>query len=228
MKLRGLRGLNERTASFDAPMNSAVGVCFFCPGEARPQTQEIVRFIDDHRHDFGVEPICQHLQIAPSTYHRHKQLERQTDRRSQRVKRDEQMMPEILRVWEESHSNYGARKVWKQLRRESFDVARCTVERLMQVLDIQGVRLGAKCKTTTPDDKAHCLVIREFRAQRPNQLWVADITYIATWSGFVYVAFVIDVFSPRIVGWRAMKNMRTDLILDAFEQGCGREANPKA
>lgn len=138
------------------------------------------------------------------------------------------MMPEILRVWEESHSNYGARKVWKQLRRESFDVARCTVERLMQVLDIQGVRLGAKCKTTTPDDKAHCLVIREFRAQRPNQLWVADITYIATWSGFVYVAFVIDVFSPRIVGWRAMKNMRTDLILDAFEQGCGREANPKA
>lgn len=139
-------------------------------------------------------------------------------------------MSEIYRVWEESHSNYGARKVWKQLRRESFDVARCTVERLMQVLNIQGVRRGAKCKTTIPDDKAHCpqdLVNREFRAQRPNQLWVADITYIATWSGFVYVAFVIDVFSRRIVGWRAMKTMRTDLILDALEQALWARGKPK-
>lgn len=139
-------------------------------------------------------------------------------------------MPEIRRVWEESHENYGARKIWKQLRRESFDIARCTVERLMCVLDIQGVRRGARCKTTIPDDKVHCpqdLVNREFHAQRPNQLWVADITYIATWSGFVYVAFVIDVFSRRIVGWRALKNMRTDLILDALEQALWARDKPK-
>lgn len=113
------------------------------------------------------------------------------------------MMPEIRRVWEDSHSNYGARKVWEQLRRESFDVVRYTVERLMQLLDIEGMRRGAKCKTTIPDDKAHCpqdVVKQEFRAQRPNQLLVADITYIATWNGFVYVAFVTDVFSRWIVG----------------------------
>lgn len=169
------------------------------------------------------------LRIAPSTYHRHKQLEREPERRADRVKRDEMLEPEVKRVWQESHENYGARKVWKQLRRESVDVARCTVERLMRSLGIEGVRRGKKCRTTIPDDKAHCpldLVNRKFEAERPNQLWVADITYVSTWSGFVYVAFVIDVFSRRIVGWRAMKTMQTELISDALEQALWARGKP--
>ena len=139
-------------------------------------------------------------------------------------------MLEIRRIWLESNRNYGARKIWKQLRREAFEVARCTVERLMKRLAIEGIRRGKKCKTTIPDGKANCprdLVNRKFQAERPNQLWVADITYVATWSGFVYVAFVIDVFSRRIVGWRAMKTMQTDLILDALEQALWARGKPR-
>ena len=187
-------------------------------------------FIDTHKDRFGVEPICHQLAIAPSTYHRHKQLEREPDLRADRVKQDDMMMPEIKRVWHESDRNYGARKVWKQLKRESFDIARCTVERLMQKLGIAGVRRGARCKTTIPDASAHCpqdLVNRDFRADRPNQLWVADITYVPTWSGFVFVAFVVDVFSRRIVGWRALKTLQTDLILDALEQALWARGKPK-
>ncbi|MCL4106610.1 UNVERIFIED_CONTAM: hypothetical protein GTU68_009744, partial [Idotea baltica] len=149
---------------------------------------------------------------------------------SARVKCDEQLSPEIQRVWEENHRNYGARKVWKQLKRESVPVARCTVERLMKKLGIEGVRRGRRCITTIPSEAAHKpldLVNREFSALHPNQLWVADITYVATWSGFVYVAFVIDVFSRYIVGWRVLKHMRTDLILDALEQALWSRGKPK-
>jgi len=179
---------------------------------------------------YGVESICRVLQIAPSTYYRCKSLENNVERRCQRYHRDEALKPEILRVWRENRSVYGVRKVWKQLKRESFDVARCTVARLMAALEIQGVRRGRRCITTIPDDQAAKpldLVNREFTAARPNQLWVADITYVATWSGFVYVAFVTDVFSRKIVGWRAMKSMQTQLILDALEQALWARGKPK-
>ena len=158
----------------------------------------MVAFIDEHREEYGVEPICKLLPIAPSTYHRCKTLEKHPDQRSDRARRDEQLVPEIQRVWEENHRNYGARKVWKQLNREALPVARCTVERLMNQLGLEGVRRGKRCKTTIPDETAHKpldLVQREFTASHPNQLWVADVTYVATWSCFVYVAFVVDVYS---------------------------------
>ncbi len=186
----------------------------------------MVDFIDQHREDYGFEPICKLLPIAPSTYHRCKYPER----RSERARRDDKLMPEIQRVWEENHRNYGARKVWKQLHRESLPAARCTVERLMKQLSLEGVRRGKSCKTTIPDEAAHKpldLVQRQFTASHPNQLWVADITYVATWSGFVYVAFVVDVFSRYIVGWRVLKHMQTDLILDALEQALWLRGKPR-
>lgn len=170
------------------------------------------------------------LQIAPSTYYRCKSFEAQPQLRCQRYHQDEALKPEILRVWQENRQCYGIRKVWKQLRREDFAVARCTVTRLMSILGIQGVRRGRRCITTLPDDSAAKpldLVNREFTASRPNQLWVADITYVATWSGFVYVAFVIDVFSRKVVGWRVMKSMQTQLILDALEQALWARGKPK-
>jgi len=190
----------------------------------------MVDFIDEHKAVFGVEPICKLLPIAPSTYHRCKEQQRHPDRRSARAKRDEQLMPDIQRIWEESDRNYGARKVWKQLNREAIKTARCTVERLIKQLGLQGVRRGRRCITTIPDESANKpldLVNREFVAARPNQLWVADITYVPTWSGFVYVAFVVDVFSRYIVGWRALKHMRTDLVLDALEQALWARGKPK-
>ncbi len=190
----------------------------------------MVAFIDQYRDDYGVEPICQQLPIAPSTYRRCKALERHPDKRSARARRDEQLLPEIQRVWEESDRNYGARKVWKQLGRESVPVARCTVERLMRQQSLEGVRRGRRCITTIPEEVTHKpldLVQREFTAERPNQLWVADITYVATWSGFVYVAFVVDVFSRFIVGWRVLRHMQTDLILDALEQGLWLRGKPQ-
>jgi len=190
----------------------------------------MVTFIDHYRERYGVEPICKQLPIAPSTYHRCKALERQPEKRSARAQRDEQLCHEIQRAWEESNRNYGARKVWKQLLRESVFVARCTVERLMKQLGIEGVRRGKRCITTIPDEAVHKpldLVQRQFSADRPNQLWVADITYVATWSGFAYVAFVVDVFSRFIVGWRVLKHMQTDLILDALEQALWLRGKPK-
>ena len=190
----------------------------------------MVAFIDRYREQYGVEPICKVLPIAPSTYHRYKIHERQPEKRSARTRRDEQLLPEIQRVWKESDRNYGARKVWKQLLRECVPVARCTVERLMKKRGIEGVRRGRRCITTIPSEVAHKpldLVQRQFSADRPNQLWVADITYVATWSGFVYVAFVVDVFSRYIVGWRVLKHMQTDLILDALEQALWLRGKPK-
>ena len=189
----------------------------------------MVAFIDHHREQYGVEPICRELPIAPSTYYRCKSHSVHPEQRSARAKRDEQLMLDIQRVWEESHRNYGARKVWKQLHREGISVARCTVERLMKQLGLEGVRRGRRCVTTIPSnqvEKPLDLVNRQFSAIRPNQLWVADITYVATWSGFVYVAFVIDVFSRYIVGWRVLKHMQTDLILDALEQALWCRGKP--
>lgn len=190
----------------------------------------MVAFIDQYRNRYGVEPICAVLPIAPSTYYRSKDLERNPDKRSQRAKRDEMFEEEIQRVWDENRQVYGARKVWKQLNRECIFVARCTVERLMKTLGIQGVRRGKRVRTTITDDaivRPLDLVNRQFVATQPNQLWVADITFVATWSGFVYVAFVIDVFSRYIVGWRVLKNMRTDLVLDALDQALWARGKPR-
>ena len=181
----------------------------------------MVSFIDEHRDSYGVEPICSQLPIAPSTFYDHKDKRNHPQRRSSRAKRDDALCSEVKRVWEENFQVYGAHKVWKQLNREDIEVARCTVERLMKRLGLEGARRGKGCKTTIADtgaDRPADLVQRQFVADRPNQLWVADITYVATWRGFAYVAFVIDVFSRHIVGWRVASSMRTDLVLDALEQ----------
>jgi putative transposase len=179
------------------------------------------QLVDAHRDTHGVEPMCKVLQIAPSAYRRHAARQRDPALCSERDKRDAQLLPEIERVWQINHRVYGADKVWQQMRREQIAVARCTVERLMQRLGIQGVRRGRNPQTTRPDPKQPCpldRVNRAFVAERPNQLWVADFTYVATRQGFVYVAFVIDVFARRIVGWRVSRSMQTDFVLDALEQ----------
>ncbi len=182
----------------------------------------MVSFIDAHRETYGVEPICDVLPIAPSTYYEHKAKERDPERRSARAKRDEGLEREIERVWEENEDAYGVRKMWKELKRQEVTVARCTVERLMGDLGLSGVVRGKAFKKTTLTDETAVrpadLVNRNFAASRPNELWVADLTYVATWIGFVYVAFVIDVFSRAIVGWRVSRSLRTDLALDALEQ----------
>ena len=179
-------------------------------------------FVDQHRDEFGVEPICAELPIAPSTYYEQKRREREPQRRSARWRRDAELRPLIRRVHEENYGVYGARKVWRQLRRQGTAVARCTVERLMGDLGIQGVVRGKKRRTTTvSDEDAHRpadLVDRQFTATAPDRLWMADITYIPTWSGFVYAAFVIDAYSRFIVGWQTATTLRTDLALDALEQ----------
>ena len=161
------------------------------------------------------------LQVAPSGYRRYAAQCRQPERLSARRRRDLVLIPEIQRIWKENMSCYGARKVWKQLRREHIYTARCTVARLMKQLKIEGIRRGKVVKTTIPDSKAVCpldRVQRQFKADRPNQLWVSDFTYVSTWQGWLYVAFVIDVFARRIVGWRVSRSMTTDFVLDALEQ----------
>jgi transposase InsO family protein len=182
----------------------------------------MVGFIDAHRGEYGVEPICAVVPIAPSVYYEHKARERVPERRPARVRRDETLGAAVQRVWREHREVYGVRKVWKQLRREGYAVARCTVARLMRRLGLAGVVRGRRFTVTTTPDLAAArppdLVTRQFSAERPNQLWVADLTYVATWRGFVYVAFVIDVFSRRIVGWRVSSSLRSDLALDALEQ----------
>ncbi len=178
-------------------------------------------FLDDHRDAYGVESICSVLPIAPSTYYEQKARQADPDRLPARAKRDRVLCGEILRVWKENFGVYGAVKVWKQLGREGFAAARCTVGRLMRKLGLQGAIRGKKFKTTVPDESSARpldLVDRDFNATRPNQLWVSDFTYVATWRGFTYVAFVIDVFARKIVGWRASTSMRADLVLDALEQ----------
>lgn len=181
----------------------------------------MVAFIDEHRATYGVEPICAVLPIAPSTYYAHVRHRREPSTRSLRAQSDERLREEIDRVWRESRGLYGARKVHRQLQRERVDVARCTVERLMRAMGRQGVVRGRVPRTTLAAERAHRpedLVRRRFVADEPNQLWVADITYVATRAGFAYVAFVTDVFSRAIVGWRVSKSLRSDLALDALEQ----------
>ena len=180
-----------------------------------------MRFIDEHREAYGVESICRELRIAPSTYYEQVRQRREPQRRAPRRRRDDELKVRIREVWDASRGLYGARKVWHQLRREGVEVARCTVERLMRTLGLAGAVRGRRVRTTIPDAAAACpldLVDRKFTADRPNKLWVADITYVATWTTMAYVAFVIDVFSRRIVGWRVSSNLRTDLALDALEQ----------
>ncbi|WP_374657173.1 IS3 family transposase [Inhella sp.] len=194
---------------------------YFGPGGARPPTQEVIAFVDAHRADLGVEPICRALQIAPSGYRRHAARRRNPALLPARAKRDAELIPQVQAAWDSNRQVYGARKVWKQLRRQDVAVARCTVARLMRRLGLRGVMRGKAVRTTIPDAKAPCPldhVNRQFKAQRPNQLWVSDFTYVSTWQGFVYVAFVVDVYARFIVGWRVSHSMRTDFVLDALEQ----------
>jgi transposase InsO family protein len=178
-------------------------------------------FIDDHRAAYGVEPICRVLPIAPSASHAHAVQRADPAKRSARAKRDLMLIEEIKRVHADNFAVYGARKVWRQLSREGFAVARCTVERLMRGIGLQGVIRGKLVKTTISDKAVPCPqdhVNRQFHAPAPNRLWVSDFTYVATWQGFVYVAFVIDVFARRIVGWRVSRTAHTSFVLDALEQ----------
>ena len=178
-------------------------------------------FIDEHRARHGIEPICSALQVAPSAYRRYAARRRNPALVPARAQRDAQLLPKVERVYDQNLRVYGADKVWRQLRREGTAVARCTVERLMRLRGLRGARRGRAVRTTVPDAKAACpqdRVNRQFKAQRPNELWVADFTYVSTWQGFVYVAFVIDVFARYIVGWRVSSSMQTDFVLDALEQ----------
>jgi len=178
-------------------------------------------FIDEHRDAYGVEPICKMLPIAPSTYYTHAARKVDPELRPNRAWRDDALCTEIRRVFDENKQVYGVRKVWKQLVREGYQIARCTVERLMRRLGLQGVMRGKTVKTTVSDKATPCprdQVNRQFRAERPNALWVSDFTYVSTWQGFVYVAFVVDVYARRIVGWKVSASARTDFVLDALEQ----------
>jgi transposase InsO family protein len=181
----------------------------------------MIAFIDDHRADHGVEPICRVLPIAPSTYHDHIARRRDPARLPERARRDGQLRLAVRRVFEENFRVYGVRKLWRQLRREGFAVARCTVGRLMREMGLKGAIRGKPVRTTVSDKAAACpldRVNRAFRATAPNRLWVSDFTYVATWAGFVYVAFVIDVYARRIVGWRASRTAHASFVLDALEQ----------
>jgi len=181
----------------------------------------MINYIDSNKEKYGVESICKVLPIAPSTYYDHKDKQRNPDKRSSRAKRDEHLKDDIQRVWEDNFRVYGVRKIWRQLNREDIGVARCTVERLMKIQGLRGVVRGRRIKTTFPSRLAERpldLVNLDFKVTRPNSLWVADLTYVATWRGFVYVAFVIDAFARRIVGWRVSTSLHTDIALDALEQ----------
>jgi transposase InsO family protein len=178
-------------------------------------------FIDEHRDVYGVEPICRVLPIAPSTYRERVAQRRDPARLSVRARRDQGLKPEVVRVFAENFGVYGVRKVWRQMNREGFAVARCTVERLMRDLGLQGVIRGKPVRTTISNQAAPCPldhVNRQFHAPAPNMLWVSDFTYVATWAGFVYVAFVIDVYARYIVGWRVSRTAHASFVLDALEQ----------
>jgi putative transposase len=181
----------------------------------------MIAFIDDHRGAYGVEPICKVLPIAPSTYFDHRAKQADPARLSARARRDAALWPKINLVFEQNLKVYGARKVWLQMNREGVSVARYTVERLMRVMGLHGVIRGKTIRTTTPDKAAPCPldhVNRQFHAPAPNRLWVSDFTYVSTWSGFVYVAFVIDAYARRIVGWRVSRTPHASFVLDALEQ----------
>ena len=190
----------------------------------------MIAFIDAHREAYGVEPICEQLPIAPSTYYEAKARQTDPSRLPRRARRDAELRSDIQRVHAANFGVYGARKVWRQLKRENVVAARCTIERLIRALELRGVVRGRHCRTTIPAanvERPLDRVNRQFRASRPNQLWVADFTYVATWSGFVYVAFVIDVYARRIIGWRVARSMQTDLVLDALEQALWARSDAK-
>ncbi|HBY3957845.1 TPA: IS3 family transposase [Klebsiella quasipneumoniae] len=193
---------------------------YFAKAEFDRLWKKLTPLVDTLRNEHGVGPVCHELDIAPSTYYRHQQHSRHPDRRSQREQRDELLKVEIQRVYDENHSVYGTRKVWRQLLRDGISVARCTVARLMKAMGLAGVLRGKKVRTTISRKEAAAgdRVNRQFVAERPDQLWVADFTYVSTWQGFAYVAFIIDVFAGRIVGWRVSSSMETTFILDALEQ----------
>ncbi|HHP7603124.1 IS3 family transposase [Escherichia coli] len=193
---------------------------YFCEGGVRPPLEKIMPLLDKLREQYGVGPVCSELHIAPSTYYHCQQQRHHPDKRSARAQRDDWLKREIRRVYDENHQVYGARKVWRQLLREGIRVARCTVARLMAVMRLAGVLRGKKVRTTISRKAvvAGDRVNRQFVAERPDQLWVADSTYVSTWQGVVYVAFIIDVFAGYIVGWRVSSSMETTFVLDALEQ----------
>lgn len=181
----------------------------------------MIAFIDEYRSAYGVESICRIITIAPSTYYAHVKRRAYPETAPPRVQEDEALKLEIQRVYDDNFSVYGARKIWRQLRREGFDVPRCKIERLMKVMGLQGVIRGKRVRTTIPDKASPCPldhVNREFHAAKPNALWVSDFTYVSTWSGFVYVAFVIDAYARRIVGWRVSRTAHAGFVLDALDQ----------
>ena len=183
--------------------------------------EAMISFVDAHRDDYGVEPICRVIAIAPSTYHAHVARCAKPETAPARIKRDAMLSVAIRRVFNENFQVYGVRKVWRQLKREGFDAARCTVSRLMRDMGLQGVIRGKSVKTTISDKATPCPldhVNRQFKAPRPNVLWLSDFTHVATWTGFVYVAFVIDAYARRIVGWRASRTAHAGFVLDALEQ----------
>ncbi|WZI84913.1 IS3 family transposase (plasmid) [Shigella flexneri] len=193
---------------------------YFGEGGVRPPLEKIMPLLDKLREQYGVGPLCSELHIAPSTYYHCQQQRHHPDKRSARAQRDDWLKKEIQRVYDENHKVYGVRKVWRQLLREGIRVARCTVARLMAVMGLAGVLRGKKVRTTISRKAvaAGDRVNRQFVAERPDQLWVADFTYVSTWRGFVYVAFIIDVFAGYIVGWRVSSSMETTFVLDALEQ----------
>ncbi|MGH0270149.1 IS3 family transposase [Escherichia coli] len=193
---------------------------YFCEGGVRPPLEKVMALLDKLREQYGVRPVCSELHIAPSTYYHCQQQRHHPDKRSARAQHDDWLKREIQRVYDENHQVYGVRKVWRQLLREGIRVARCTVARLMAVMGLAGVLRGKKVRTTISRKAvaAGDRVNRQFVAERPDQLWVADFTYVSTWQGFVYVAFIIDVFAGYIVGWRVSSSMETTFVLDALEQ----------
>ncbi|WP_373418867.1 IS3 family transposase [Enterobacter hormaechei] len=197
-----------------------LGFRLFCEGGVRPPLEKMMPLLDKLRELYGVGPVCSELHIAPSTYYHCQQQRHHPDKRSARAQHDDWLKREIQRVYDENHQVYGVRKVWRQLLREGIRVARCTVARLMAVMGLAGVLRGKKVRTTISRKAvaAGDRVNRQFVAERPDQLWVADFTYVSTWRGFVYVAFIIDVFAGYIVGWRVSSSMETTFVLDALEQ----------
>ncbi|WP_416262971.1 IS3 family transposase [Escherichia coli] len=193
---------------------------YFCEGGVRPPLEKMMPLLDKLREQYGVGPVCSELHIAPSTYYHCQQQRHHPDKRSARAQHDDWLKREIQRVYDENHQVYGVRKVWRQLLREGIRVARCTVARLMAVMGLAGVLRGKKVRTTISRKAvaAGDRVNRQFVAERPDQLWVADFTYVSTWQGVVYVAFIIDVFAGYIVGWRVSSSMETTFVLDALEQ----------
>ncbi|WP_435793354.1 IS3 family transposase [Escherichia coli] len=193
---------------------------YFCEGGVRPPLEKMMPLLDKLREQYGGGPVCSELHIAPSTYYHCQQQRHHPDKRSARAQHDDWLKREIQRVYDENHEVYGVRKVWRQLLREGIRVARCTVARLMAVMGLAGVLRGKKVRTTISRKAvaAGDRVNRQFVAERPGQLWVADFTYVSTWQGFVYVAFIIDVFAGYIVGWRVSSSMETTFVLDALEQ----------